>query len=229
MQVKHMHWMGLISSILLLAVLPLSLQTPWWQLSIGDVGSVNVSGVNTTVRIFDLTVMIPIVTALNVSCCLLLAISAVVMMIYAVQPTRAYSKRLLCWAYPKPVVILIVFVGGLIALTQLLPGIINQYAPVDVTLPLMGTAVIDVPSELLDAGSGVQIGIAVSGTFHWTFYLAIAAAVLCIATRITYGHPSSPAMPLTNAGAPSSPGVVVDASSQVGETAHAEAEHPLEP
>jgi len=61
-------------------------------------------------------------------------------------------------------------------------GVLYLYLPADFQ--------IDESKLKLFDSKGVQIGIAVSGAFQWTFYLAIAAAILCIATRIFYGKGS---------------------------------------
>jgi hypothetical protein len=199
MQLKNDRWIGLIGGLLLIAVIPLSLYTPWWQLSIGDVGSANFSLLNSNFSLLGESFVIPLLTAINVSGFLLLSISAVVMIAYALNSTKDYASQLLGWSYKIPIVILITFVGGIVALTQLVPFMANQFAPIALTLPIVGTSVIQVPSELLGGVNGVQIGIAVSGGFQWTFYLALAAAVLCIATRILYNRAANPAEPVVKA------------------------------
>ena len=187
LQFKHVNWLGFASGLLLLTVILFSFYYPWWQLRIGDLGYANVSPLHSNFSVLGLTFVAPILTALNISCLLLLSISAALMIAYSVNPTRKHSKQLLCWSYKKPLAIMITFVVGIVGLSLLVSFIANQYAHIDFTLPIMGTSVIQVPSELLGELRGVQIGIAVSGMFQWTFYLAIAAAILCIATRIYYG------------------------------------------
>ena len=198
MQLKNVNWIGLVSGILLIAVILLSLYNPWWQLRIGDFGYANFSLLNTDFSFLGITFFIPLLTAINVSCLLLLSISAALMIVYSVNQTKKYSKQLLCWSYKKPPAILITFIGLIVALSLLVSFIANQYAQVNFTIPIMGTSVIQVPSELLGELSGVQISIAVSGAFQWTFYLAITAAVLCIATRIFYDKASFMAKPVAN-------------------------------
>jgi hypothetical protein len=186
MQFKNINWLGLVSGLLLLAVIPLSLYAPWWQLRIGDFGYANLSPLNSSFSLLDITFMIPFLTAINVSCLLLLSLSAVFMIAYSVNPNKEYSKPLLYWSYKNPLAILIVFLVALVALSQIAPFIVHQYAQIAFTLPIMGTSIIQAPSELLGGLSGVQINIAISGAFQWTFYLAIVASVLCTATRILY-------------------------------------------
>ena len=199
---KNVNWIGLVSGILLIAVILLSLYNPWWQLRIGDFVYANFSPLSTNFSFLGITFLIPLLTALNVSCLLLLSISAVLMITYSVNPTKEYSKQLLCWSYKKPIAIMITFIVAIVALSQLVSFIANQYAHIDLTLPIIGTTVIQVPSELLGGLSGVQIGLTVSGAFQWTFYLAIAAAALCIVTRIRYDKSVLMAKPqtLTNPG-----------------------------
>ena len=198
MQLKNVQWIGLGSGILLIAVIPLSLYTPWWQLRIGDFGYANFSLLHTNFNLLGITFLIPLLAAINISCLLLLSISAALMIAFSINPTREYSKQFFYWSYKKPLVILIIFIGGIVALSQLVSFVANQYAQIDLTLPIIGTSVIQVPSELLGELSGVQIDIAVSGAFQWTFYLAIATAVLCIATRFFYSKASFMAKPVTN-------------------------------
>ena len=199
MQLKNVNWIGLVSGTLLIAVILLSLYNPWWQLRIGDFGYANFSPLNTAFSFLGITFLIPLLTAINISCLLLLSISAALMIAYSVNPTKKYSKQLLCWSYKKPLAILITFVVVIVVLSLLASFIANKYAQIDFTLPIMGTSVIQVPSELLGELSGVQIGVAVSGGFQWTFYLAIAATGLCIATRILYSKASFMTKPVATA------------------------------
>jgi len=204
MQVKNVNWIGLASGILLIAVILLSLYNPWWQLRIGDFVYANFSPLSTNFSFLGITFLIPLLTAINISCLLLLSISAAVMIAYSVNPTKPYSKQLLCWSYKKPLTILITFIAAIVALSQLASYLANQYAHIGLQLPIIGTSVIQVPSELLGELSGVQIGVAVSGGFQWTFYLAIAATGLCIATRILYSKASFTSEPAANITATSS-------------------------
>jgi hypothetical protein len=199
---KNVNWIGLVSGILLIAVILLSLYNPWWQLRIGDFVYANFSPLDTNFRFLGITFLIPLLTALNISCLLLLSISAALMITYSVNPTKEYSKQLLCWSYKKPLAILTTFIVSIVGLSQIVSFIANQYAHIDFKLPIIGTSVIQVPSELLGGLNGVQIGLTVSGAFQWTFYLAIAAAALCIVTRIRYDKSVLMAKPqtLTNPG-----------------------------
>ena len=202
-QLKNVNWIGLVSGILLIAVIPLSLYNPWWQLRIGDFGYANFSLLNTNFNFLGITFLIPLLSAINVSCLLLLSISAALLIVSSVNQTKEYSKRLLFWSYKNPLVILITFIGGIVALSMLVSFIANQYAQIDLTLPIIGTSIIQIPSEMLGELSGVNIAITVSGAFQWTFYLAFASAVLCLVARIFYNSASFVVKPATNTTEPS--------------------------
>ena len=186
MQLKNVNWIGLTSGILLIVVIVLSVYNPWWQLRIGDYGYGNFSPLNSEFSFLGITFLIPLLSTFNISCLFLLSISAVLMITYSVNPTKEYSKQLLCWSYKKPLGIMITFIVGIVSISQLVSFYANQFAQIELTLPIIGTTVIQVPSELLGELSGIQIGLTVSGAFQWTFYLAIAAIALCIVTRIRY-------------------------------------------
>lgn len=196
MQQKTVHPIGLISGLFLIIAILLSFHTPWWQLRVGDLGSVDFSLLTTNMILFGQTFTIPLLMAINISGFLLLSISAIVMMLYSVNPTKDYAKSLLSWSYKQPIIILIGFVGGIVALTQILPILVEPFIPTDMALPIIGTSIIQVPSEILGGGSGVQIGIALTAGFQWTFYLTLAAMVMCIATRILYSRAGFMVQPL---------------------------------
>ncbi|MCJ7633909.1 hypothetical protein MUP77_16175 [Candidatus Bathyarchaeota archaeon] len=187
MERKNVKWIGLASGFMLVAVILLSLFNPWWQLKVGEFGYANFSPLNTVFSFLGITFLVPLLNAVSISCLLLLSISAALMIVYSVRPNKSYSKQLLYWSYKTPLSILITFAVSIVVLSLLVSFIAKQYANIDFTLPIMGTSVIPVPSELLGQLSRVQIGLAVSGAFQWTFFLAVAAAVLCLATRISYG------------------------------------------
>jgi hypothetical protein len=186
---KNISWIGLISGVLLVAVIVLSLFNPWWQLRIGDFVYANFSPMSVGFNFIGITFLVPLLTAINISSLLLLSISAALMIVYSINPGKEYSKQLLCWSYKKPLFTLIAFIAGIVALSLGVSYIAGQYANLDFTLPIMGSTIVQVPSEMLGQLSGVQIGMTVSTSFHWTFYLAIAATALCIVTRYYHGKP----------------------------------------
>ena len=180
---KNISWIGLASGVLLVAVTVLSLFNPWWQLRIGDFVYANFSPVNTGFNFLGISFLVPLLTAINISSLLLMSISAGLMIVYSINPGKEYSKHLLCWSYKKPLITLIAFVAGIVALSLGVSYIAGQYVNLDFNLPIMGSTIVQIPSEMLGQLSGVQIGMTVSTGFHWTFYLAIAATALCIVTR----------------------------------------------
>jgi hypothetical protein len=196
MQQQTVYRIGLVSGVFLIAAILLSFHTPWWQLRIGDLGSANFSLFTTTVNVFGQSFVIPVLMAINISGFLLLTLSAILMITYALKPTKDYAKQLLGLSYKLPIVILVLFIAGIVALTQLLPYMANRFGVIDLTLPIIGTTLIQVPSEMLGELGGVQIGIAVSGAFQWTFYLALAAVGLCVATRILNGRAEPTTQPI---------------------------------
>jgi uncharacterized membrane protein len=97
------------------------------------------------------------------------------MLIYSVNPTKAYSKHLLGFSYKKPLYVVISFAGCLIAIV-VIAGFLGM------SIPLMGSTTLNLPTQLIS--SGLSISALVSGSFQLPFYLAIAAAALCIAARL---------------------------------------------
>jgi len=189
MESKEINWVGLASGLSLVAVIILSFFNPWWQLRIGDFVHANFSPLSTNFNFLGISFLIPLLTAINISSLLLLSISAGFMIAYAVNPKKEYSKKLLCWSYKKPLLTLITFIAGIVTLSFAAPYIAGQYAHVDFTLPIIGSTIVQVPSEMFGQISGVQIEMTLSTGFHWTFYLAIAVTALCIVTRYLHGKP----------------------------------------
>ncbi len=184
---KNISWIGLASGALLVVVTVLSLFNPWWQLRIGDFVYANFSPMSTGFNFLGISFLVPLLTAINISSLLLMSISAGLMIVYSINPGKEYSKHLLCWSYKKPLITLIAFVAGIVALSLGVSYIAGQYAHLNFTLPIVGSTIIQVPSEMLGQLSGVQIGMTVSAGFHWTFYLAIVATAVCIVTRYYHG------------------------------------------
>ena len=195
---KNVSWIGLISGVLLVAVIALSLFNPWWQIRIGDFVYANLSPMSAGFNFLGMSFLVPMLTAINISSLLLLSISAVLMIVYSINPGKEYSKQLLCWSYKKPLFTLIAFLAGIAALSLGASYVAGQYANLDFTLPIMGSTIVQVPSEMLGQLSGVQIGMTISTGFQWTFYLAIAATALCIVTRYYHGKPLMSTAQLAN-------------------------------
>ncbi len=98
------------------------------------------------------------------------------MLIYSLMATKPYSKRLLGFAYKKPLYAVIFFVVELILLSVLVKLIAGF------NLSLFGPSILQLPSNI--APSGVSISVSVLGAFEWPFYLAVVAAGLCVAARL---------------------------------------------
>ena len=173
---RRINWFGLAAGIITLVVLAVSLFVPWWQLTIGDkLMQVNASPMNTNFGLLDLNFTVPLLWAWNLVSVLIFVAAGVVMLFYSIFPTRSYSKELLGFSYKKPLYILISFFIGLIVLIAI-AGVIGF------NVPAVGTSNIALPSQFMP--TGLSISAFVSAGFQFPFYLAIAAAVLCIAARL---------------------------------------------
>jgi hypothetical protein len=97
------------------------------------------------------------------------------MMIYSIMPTKSFSKALLDFGYKKPFVTFLFFVIGLVAITMILQAVTS------INVPLTGSTTSTVPISI---APGMTISFLLSAGFHWPFWLAAAAAGLCIAARL---------------------------------------------
>lgn len=173
---RRINWFGLAAGIITLVVLVVSLFVPWWQLTIGDkLLQVNASPMNTNFGLLSLHFTVPLLWAWNLVSVLIFAAAGVVMLFYSIFPTRSYSKELLGFSYKKPLYILISFFIGLLVLIAI-AGVIGF------NVPAVGTSNIALPVQFMP--TGLSISAFVSAGFQFPFYLAIAAAVLCIAARL---------------------------------------------
>jgi hypothetical protein len=176
MQLNKINWFGIAGGVLTLVVIVVSLYYPWWQLTIGEnMMKVNASPMNTNFGLLGTQFTIPIIWALNIGSILTFLISGIIMLIYSVIPTRSYSKELLDFAYKKPLYSVVFSVVGLLIITLI------AQAALGISIPLMGTATIILPSAFT---MGVNISVLVSAAFQWPLWLAITAAALCISARI---------------------------------------------
>ncbi len=184
MQIKKINWFGLVGGILILVVLVASIFYPWWQLIVGEnLLTVNASPVNTNFGVLGTPFTIPLILALNIGSILMFLCSGIVMLIYAVLPTKPYSKDLLGFAYRKPLYAVVVMVASLLIITY------SAQAMFGVGIPLAGKSTIFLPSFMM--GINASIGVLVSTAFQWPFWLAIVAAALCLAARIYHMKLSS--------------------------------------
>ena len=177
---RRINWFGLAAGIITIVVLAVSLFVPWWQLTIGDkLLQVNASPLNTNFGLLDLHFTVPLLWAWNLVSVLIFAAAGVVMLIYSIFPTRSYSKELLGFSYKKPLYILLSFFIGLLVMIAI-AGVIGF------SVPAVGTSNIALPSQFMPIG--LSVSALVSAGFQLPFYLAIAAAALCIVARLYHGR-----------------------------------------
>jgi hypothetical protein len=182
-QDRKINWFGLLGGILVLVVVAVSIYYPWWQLVVGEnLLKVNGSPLNTNFNLLDTQFTIPIIWALNVASILAFVSSGIVMAIYAVIPTKPYSKDLLGYAYRKPLY------GIVFSIVALVIAVFAVKAALGIDIPLAGTSTVVLPASLL---MGIDISVLISTAFLWPFWLAIVAAGLCIAARIYHVRLSS--------------------------------------
>ena len=182
---KQINWFALVGGILILLLLFVSFYFPWWQLVIGDnLFKVNVSPVNINVSFFGTQFSMPLIWAMNFASALTFLASGIIMLIYAVKPTKSYSKDLLGFGYRKPLYAVIACAAGLLIVTYAVKAAFGM------SIPLTGTGTMVLPSSLTPMGISVSV-IGLAG-FQWPFWLAIVAAGLCIAARVYHIKLSSP-------------------------------------
>ena len=170
------NWFGLAGGTATIIVVIVSLYVPWWQMSVGEMGTFGFSPVSTNAELFGTVVTMPLIWALNLVGLLFLITSGAIMLVYSVLPAKPYSKHLLGFAYKKPLFTVIFFIIPLIAFPLILQSILN------VSIPLNGTSTIAIPMGFF--GGGITISFLISAGFLWPFWLAMVAAGLCIAARL---------------------------------------------
>lgn len=188
MKLNQINWFGLIGglTIIVLVLASTAFAYPWWQLTIGQgFFEVNASPLNTNLRLLGTSLTIPLIWFLNLTCLLSFIASAVVMLIYSVLPTKNYSKDLLGFAYKKPLLTLLIFVIGLFIVTYA-AGTLFQ-----ISIPMVGSTTVALPTSMT---GGTAINVPIATGFTWMFWLAVVAAVLCIAARFYHKKivPTSP-------------------------------------
>jgi hypothetical protein len=182
---SRINWFGIAGGIATILLIAISVFVPWWQLRVGDsVVAANVSPMYTNFNLIGNSFTVPLLFAINLSCVLLSLAGGIVMLIYSVKPTKPYAKRLLGFSYKTPLVFVLVFLTGLIALTFLIQTLFSF------GVPLIGTAQINLPSYLTQ---GMNVSVLLSAGFLWPFYLAVASAILCVAARLYHKRIMPPA------------------------------------
>ena len=168
-----------ISSLLLIAI---SYFVPWWQFSAGSPANfqINFSPVNVNFTHSGASIAIPLVLALNIACLLTLLAGGITLTIYALKPTKSYSKQLLGFGYTKPIFTLVAFIAILIAA----PIIIQAFTGVSV--PINGSAIISPKGSSQSASA--------SAVLNWPFYFAIVVTGLSIAGRFYHRRINKPTL-----------------------------------
>ncbi len=174
--INRINWFGVAGGALTLIVIVVSYYNPWWQLIIGEnLMKVNASPMNTNFGLLGNQFTIPLISALNIGSLLTFLFSGTIMLIYSVLPTKPYAKDLLGFAWKKPLWSVIFSMAGLFVIIVIAGTLLG------INIPLVGAGTVILPSQFT---MGVNISVLVSSAFQWPFYLAITAAVLCIAARI---------------------------------------------
>jgi hypothetical protein len=187
LNVKRVNWFALVGGALTLVLTVASLFVPWWEVTVGQTfGRVGFSPVNLSTNILGYSVALPILVAIGWMFMVLLVSAGIVLVVYSILPTKPYSKRLLGFAYKKPLGALIAFVVLMLLITNAgtILGMIagsSGFAGADLNLPWVGAKTLQLPSSM---AQGAVRGIAISAELGWTFWLAVTVAALCVAARL---------------------------------------------
>ncbi len=187
LRVKGVNWFAFVGGALTLVLAVASLFVPWWQVTVGQtLAKVGFSPVNLSTNIVGYSVALPIIVAVSWMFMVLLVSAGVVLVVYSVMPSKPYSKRLIGFAYKKPLGTLIAFLVLLVLMTN--SGTIfgmmlgsSSLSGADLNVPWTGAKTLQLPSSMTQ---GTVRGITVSAEFGWTFWLAVAVAGLCVAARL---------------------------------------------
>jgi hypothetical protein len=180
-----MNWIGLAAGVTTIVVIIASFFYPWWQVTVwGGRITVNVSPVNTNFSFLGTSFTVPLITAFNIVSLLTLAACGIAMLIYSVAPTKAYSKHLLGFAYKKPLFSIVFSVIVLFVITMIIQALFGF------NVPLIGSSTATLPENIT---MGVTMSVLISAGFQWPFWLAVVAAVLCIAARFYHKKVATPA------------------------------------
>ena len=185
--VNNVNWFALVGGALTIVLTVSSMFVPWWQITIGQtLAKIGFSPVNLSTNIVGYNIALPIVTAISYMFFLLLVSAGIVLIIYSIIPGNPYSKRLLSYAYKKPLGTLIAFILLMLFVTN--AGIIfgmmagsSGMSGADLNFPWVGAKTLQLPSSM---SQGILRGIAISAELEWTFWLAVSVGVLCVAARL---------------------------------------------
>jgi len=197
LHVKSVNCFALVGGTLTLVLAVASLFVPWWEVTVGQtLARIGFSPVNLSTNIVGYSLALPIIVAISWMFMVLLVSSGIVLVVYSIMPSKPYSKRLLGFAYKKPLGTLIAFLVLLLLMTN--SGTIfgmmlgsNSLSGEDLNVPWVGAKTLQPPSSL---AQGAIRGITVSAEFGWTFWFAVAVAGLCLAARIYHKKLDRPAV-----------------------------------
>ena len=180
---RKINWLGFAAGVVTLVMLVVSFFEPWWQLTIGqNLIKINASPVYTSFGIFGTQLTVPLIWAANLVAILTFSACGIIMLIYSLVPTKPYAKQLLGFSYKKPLYSVVIFVAILVIIL-LIAGHFGVY------IPLNGSATVTLPGSWT---MGATVSALVSGAFQLPFFLAVAAAALCIAAKIVHGTIAKP-------------------------------------
>ena len=166
---RPINLIALIAGALTLVLIAISVFVPWWKFTVGtgnpSIATVNFSPINLNFALFGNGLTIPLIWAMNLASLLTLLSGGMVMLVYAVLPTRQYSKKMLGFAYKKPLYAVIFFVIEIVVLSLLVKSIAGF------GFPMLGTTTLKLPANM--APNGVSISANVSAAFEWPFYMGI--------------------------------------------------------
>jgi hypothetical protein len=178
------NWFALAGGFTTIFMIAVSLFSPWWYLTIGDeLMTVNASPVNMDMNFLNTSFTIPFIFALNIVSILSLLASAIAMLIYSLIPRKSYSMHILGFGYKKPLYAVLFFIIGLVATTMICQAVLR------LNIPLMGSTTSTLTTSTLPIPfvSNITITLLLSAEFQWSFWLAVVAAILCIAARLYHG------------------------------------------
>ena len=184
---ENVNWFALVGGALTLVLTVASMFVPWWQITVGKtLATVRFSPVSLSMNIIGYNAALPIITAISWMFIILLTSAGIILVIYSLNPTKPYSKRLLSFAYKKPLGTVIAFAVLILLVTNAgsILGIMlgpSRTSGADLNIPWTGSKTLRLPSSL---SQGMLQGIAISTELEWTFWLAVTVAALCIAAKL---------------------------------------------
>jgi len=196
---RAINWFGLAAGITTILLIAVSLFVPWWIVQVGDgLFQINTSPLNTNFSLAgSQPFAIPIIWALNIASILTLAAGGILILVYSLVPAKPYGRKLLDFSYKKPLYAVVFFVVSLLTL------IIVVRSAFGVDIPIIGAQTVQLPQSMT---FGTTITALVTASFAWPFWLAVAAAGLCVGARLfhkravagkqsSFYFPSAPPLP----------------------------------